>query len=201
MSGRHRSRSEQCGVLAQAEPDASDPLSPSSARPSALWLVGGSVDALGGIVRYLHANGAHTDRSDLAHFWVAVPSVATAGTIFCPSCAQDGVPNSVKAVELASDLRSYGGGGAPSPMEALALGMRALFTILFRESSILSEGRRTRPSCSQPIGAAIAGVSGLWRERSRPQNEPTRRPLTPLLSQVLRLEAARPRGSCSVKRS
>jgi hypothetical protein len=98
--------------------------------------------------------------------------VATPGTIFVLRVRKMVWPNSVKAVELASDLRRTAA-AALVTYGALALGMRALFTILFRESSILSGGLEdTALFAASAIGAAIAGGIGpLARALRRKANQ------------------------------
>jgi len=164
-------RAASSADLAQAEARNARPTIAIVGSALGLWLVGGSVDALGGIVRYLHAMELTLTEATLLIFGVAF-IVATPGTIFVLRVRKMVWPNSVKAVELASDLRRTAA-AALVTYGALALGMRALFTILFRESSILSGGLEdTALFAASAIGAAIAGGIGpLARALRRKANQ------------------------------
>ncbi len=131
-----------------------------------LWIVGGSVDALGGIVRYLHAMELTMTEATLLIFGVAF-IFATPGIMFVLRVRKIVWPNSVKAVELASDLRRTAA-AALVTYGALALGMRALFTILFRDASMLSGALLdTLLFAASAIGAGIGGGIGPFARALR----------------------------------
>jgi hypothetical protein len=128
--------------------------------------VGGSVDALGGIVRYLHAMELTLTEATLLIFGVAF-IVATPGIIFVMRVRKVVWPNSVRAVELASDLRRTAV-AALVTYGALALAMRAIFTILLRDSSMLSGALLDSTLFgASAIGAAIAGGLGPFARALR----------------------------------
>jgi hypothetical protein len=145
--------------LAQAEARRARPTIVVVGSGIGLWLVGGSVDALGGIVRYLHAMELTPTEATLLIFGVAF-IVATPGIIFVMRVRKVVWPNSVRAVELASDLRRTAA-AALVTYGALALAMRAIFTILLRDSSMLSGALLDSTLFgASAIGAAIAGGLG-----------------------------------------
>lgn len=152
--------------LAQAEARRARPTIVVVGSGIGLWLVGGSVDALGGIVRYLHAMELTLTEATLLIFGVAF-IVATPGIIFVLRVRKVVWPNSVKAVELAADLRRTAA-AALVTYGALALAMRAIFTILLRDSSMLSGALLDSTLFgASAIGAAIAGGLGPFARALR----------------------------------
>jgi hypothetical protein len=138
-----------------------------SARPTivlvgaglGLWLVGGAVDALAGVVRYLHAMELTLTESMLLFFGV-VFILATPAIIFVLRVRRSVWPNSVRAVELASDLRRTAA-AALVTYGALALLTRAVFSVLLRDSVSLAGGFiDTGLFAASAIGASIAGGLG-----------------------------------------
>jgi serine/threonine protein kinase len=123
------------------------------------WLVGGAVDALAGIVRYLHAVELTMTEAMLLFFGI-VFIIATPAVMFVLRVRRFVWPNSVRAVELASDLRRTAA-AALVTYGTLALLMRALFTVLLRDSASLAEGLLdTGLFAASAIGALIAGGLG-----------------------------------------
>ncbi len=138
-----------------------------SARPTivivgsglGLWFVGGSVDALAGVVRTLHAVELTVTESMLLFFGILF-IVATPAVVFVLRVRKIVWPNTVKAVELASDLRRTAV-AALVTYGSLALLLRAVFTVLLRDSSTLMEGLLdTTLFAASAIGALIAGGLG-----------------------------------------
>jgi serine/threonine-protein kinase len=145
--------------LAQAEARRARPTIVVVGSGLGLFVVGGAVDALGGIVRYLHAMELTLTEATLLIFGVAF-IVATPGIIFVLRVRKIVWPNSVKAVELASDLRRTTA-AALVTYGALALGIRVIFTILFRDSSMLDGGLLDMVLfAASAVGAGIAGGLG-----------------------------------------
>jgi hypothetical protein len=149
-----------------------------SARPTivvvgtglALWLVGGTVDALGGALRALHAMEL-TGTEALLLFFGIVFIVATPLVMFVLRVRKVVWPNSVKAVELSRDLQrtalaalvTYG---------ALALVLRAIFTVGLRQSASIADGLvDTIQFVVSALGAVLAGGLGpLARSLRRKAN-------------------------------
>jgi serine/threonine protein kinase len=124
-----------------------------------LWLVGGSVDALAGIVRYLHGIELTMTESMLLFFGILF-ILATPTVIAVLRIRRAVWPNSVRAVELASDLRRTAA-AAFVTYGTLALLVRAVFTVLLRDSVSLAEGLLdTGLFAASAIGALIAGGLG-----------------------------------------
>jgi len=149
-----------------------------SARPTivlvgaglGLWLVGGAVDALAGIVRYLHAMELTLTEAMLVFFGILF-ILATPAVMFVLRVRRSVWPNSVKAVELASDLRRTAA-AALVTYGALALFFRAVFTVLLRDSVSLAWGLLdTAMFAASAVGALIAGGLGpLARSLRRKAN-------------------------------
>jgi serine/threonine-protein kinase len=124
-----------------------------------LWFVGGSVDGLAGIVRYLHGVELTVTESMLLFFGILF-IVATPTVMFVLRVKKVVWPNTVKAVELASDLRRTAA-AALVTYGSLALLVRALFTVLLRDSSSVAEGLLdTGLFGASALGAIIAGGLG-----------------------------------------
>jgi serine/threonine-protein kinase len=124
-----------------------------------LWLVGGSVDALGGVVRYLHAMELTATEAMLLFFGILF-IVATPAVMFVMRVRKSVWPNSVRAVELASDLRRTAA-AAFVTYGTLALLMRAVLTVLLRDSISLTEGLLDAGLfAASALGAIIAGGLG-----------------------------------------
>jgi Protein kinase domain len=150
-----------------------------SARPTivvvgsglGLWFVGGSVDALGGVVRYLHAVELTVTEAMLLFFGILF-IVATPAVMFVLRVRKVVWPNTVKAVELASDLRRTAV-AALVTYGTLALLLRAVFTVLLRDSASVAEGLLdTVLFAASAIGALIAGGLGpLARALRRKANK------------------------------
>jgi hypothetical protein len=114
----------------------------------------------------LHAVELTLTEATLLFFGVAF-IVATPAIIFVLRVRKIVWPNSVKAVELASDLRRTAG-AALVTYGALALGMRAILTILLRDSSTLSDGLVDAVLfAASAIGAAIGGGLGPFARALR----------------------------------
>jgi hypothetical protein len=136
----------------------------------ALWFVGGTVDALGGVLRVLHAMEL-TGTEALLLFCGIVLIVATPIVMFVLRVRKVVWPNSVKAVELSRDLQrtalaalvTYG---------ALALVLRAIFTVGIRESATVADGMvDTVLFVVSALGAVLAGGLGpLARSLRRKAN-------------------------------
>jgi serine/threonine-protein kinase len=138
-----------------------------SARPTivlvgaglGLWLVGGAVDALAGVLRYLHAMELTLTEAMLLLFGI-VFILATPAAMFVLRVRRSVWPNSVKAVELASDLRRTAAAALVS-YGALALFVRAVFTVLLRDSVPLAGGLLDAGLfVASAVGASIAGGLG-----------------------------------------
>jgi serine/threonine protein kinase len=124
-----------------------------------LWLVGGSVDALGGVVRYLNGKEL-SDTEALLLFFGIVFIVATPAVMFVLRVRKSVWPNSVRAIELASDLRRTAA-AALVTYGTLALTLRAIFTVLLRDPTSLMEGLLdTGLFAASAMGALIAGGLG-----------------------------------------
>jgi hypothetical protein len=136
-----------------------------------LWLVGGAVDALAGIVRYLHMMELTITESMLLFFGVLF-IMATPAVMFVLRIKKLVWPNSVKAVELASDLRRTAA-AALVTYGTLSLAIRAIFTVLLRDSGSLTEGLLdTLLFAASALGAVIAGGLGpLARSLRRKANQ------------------------------
>jgi hypothetical protein len=149
-----------------------------SARPTivvvgtglGLWFVGGSVDGLAGVVRYLHGAELTVTESMLLFFGILF-IVATPAVMFVLRVRKVVWPNTVKAVELAADLRRTAA-AALVTYGTLALLLRAVFTVLLRDSSTVAEGLLdTVLFAASAIGALIAGGLGpLARSLRRKAN-------------------------------
>jgi serine/threonine protein kinase len=125
-----------------------------------LWLMGGFVDALGGVVRYFHEAELTPTESVMLMIGIAF-IVASPSWVFVQRVRKVVWPNSVKAVELAADLKrtaaaalvTYGVG---------ALAMRVTFTIGLRDSSVVAGGLWDAALFGASVlGAIVAGGVGL----------------------------------------
>jgi serine/threonine protein kinase len=124
-----------------------------------LWLVGGSVDALAGIVRYLHGIELTMTEAMLLFFGILF-IIATPAVILVMRVRRFVWPNSVRAMELASDLRRTAA-AALVTYGTLALLVRALFTVVLRDSASLAEGLLDAGLfAASALGALIAGGLG-----------------------------------------
>jgi serine/threonine-protein kinase len=138
-----------------------------SARPTivvvgaglGLWFVGGSVDALAGVVRYLHGVELTLTESMLLFFGILFIA-ATPAVMFVLRVKKVVWPNTVKSVELAADLRRTAA-AALVTYGSLALLLRAVFTVLLRDSASVAEGLLdTCLFAASAIGAVVAGGLG-----------------------------------------
>jgi serine/threonine-protein kinase len=138
-----------------------------SARPTivvvgsglGLWFVGGSVDALGGLVRYLHAVELTFTEAMLLFFGILFIT-ATPAVMFVLRVRKVVWPNTFKSVELAADLRRTAA-AALVTYGTLALLLRAVFTVFLRDSGSVSGGLLdTGLFAASAAGAVIAGGLG-----------------------------------------
>ena len=159
-------------------PGAAAPGAAKMARPAivalggvvGLWLTGGFVDALAGVVRYFHS-GELTITESVLLILGSVLAAATPAVLFTLHVQKVVWPNSVRAMELASDLRrtataallSYG---------AAAFVMRVVFTVALRDSHQLAGGLYDASLfVVSLLGAGIGGGMGpLARRARRKQN-------------------------------
>jgi serine/threonine-protein kinase len=102
------------------------------------WLMGGIVDALAGVVRIAHA-GELTVTECVLLLVGTLFAASTPTVLYVLHLRRVVWPNSVKAMQLASDLRRTAAAALAS-YGALALFGRALYTVFFRQSPLLSRG-------------------------------------------------------------
>jgi serine/threonine protein kinase len=122
----------------------------------AAWLIGGTVDGLGGLLRYLHAMELTVTEALLLSFGIVL-IVATPLLMFILRVKKMVWPNSVKAVELASDLKRTAV-AALVTYGSLSLALRAIFTVLLRDSASVSAG--LMDTCLFAASAIVAVVTG-----------------------------------------
>jgi serine/threonine protein kinase len=136
----------------------------------ALWLIGGSVDALGGIVRYVR-DGDLTSTESLLLGIGCVFAVATPAYLFIARVRKTVWPNSVHAVELAKALR-YTAATAFATYGLATVMSRAVLTVILRESASLRSGLWDAIFFGVSVlGAALAGgIGSLARARRRKAN-------------------------------
>ncbi len=137
----------------------------------ALWLIGGAVDAFGGVVRYVR-EGDLTSTESVMLVIGCVFAVLTPMVLFIRTVKRTIWPNTVRAVELAGDLKrtataafaTYGG---------VAILSRATFTVILRDSSGLTSGFWDAMLFALSVlGAVIAGgVGPLARSFRRKANQ------------------------------
>ena len=119
----------------------------SSARPTIVmlsggvlaWLIFGLVDALGGVVRGVHQSEVTATEATLLIVGI-VFIVATPAAVFAYRVKQNVWPNSVRAIELAGDLRRTAGAAFVSYGVA-SLTARVLCSVLLRDSASMANGQ------------------------------------------------------------
>jgi serine/threonine protein kinase len=131
-----------------------------------LWLTLGFVDALAGVVRYFHA-GELTITESVLLMLGSVLAAATPTVLFGLHVHKAVWPNSMRALQLAADLRrtataalvTYGGA---------AFVMRVAFTVLLRDSHAVAGGLYDAGLfVLSLLGAAIGGGVGPLARRAR----------------------------------
>ena len=163
--GGHR-RSPASTALASSQARSARPTIVVVGTGLGLWFVGGSVDGLAGIVRYLHGAELTVTESMLLFFGILF-IVATPAVMFVLRVKKVVWPNTVKAVELAADLRRTAA-AALVTYGTLALLIRAVFTVLLRDSSSVAEGLLDSGLfAASAIGALIAGGLGPFARALR----------------------------------
>jgi serine/threonine-protein kinase len=132
----------------------------------AVWLLGGFADAIAGVVRYFHEGELTFTESLLLSIGSAV-AAATPATLYVRHVKRAVWPNSVKALQLAADLRrtvltafaTYG---------ALAIVLRIVLTMIVRSSADLANGLWDAGLfLLSVLGAVIAGGLGPLARASR----------------------------------
>ncbi len=152
--------------------------SPGMSRPTivlgglgvVLWMIVGAVDALGGVVRYLRGDELTSVETILLTVGASLV-VASPAAFFMVHVKRKVWPNSVKAMELARDVRSvflwavvtYG---------LAALGLRAGLTVYARQSVLLGNGFWDFTAFG--VSAALTGfvfligrIARAWRRRRK----------------------------------
>jgi serine/threonine protein kinase len=134
----------------------------------ALWLTGGFVDALAGVVRYFHA-GELTITESVLLILGSVFAAATPMVLFGLHVHKVVWPNSMRALQLAADLRRTAT-AALLTYGAAAFVMRVVFTVLLRDSHALAGGLYDAGLfLLSLVGAGIGGGLGPLARRARRQ--------------------------------
>ena len=133
-----------------------------------IWLTGGFVDALAGVVRYFHA-GELTITESVLLILGSVLAAATPTVLFALHVQKVVWPNSMRALELAADLRRTATAALVS-YGAAAFVMRVVFTVLLRDSHALAGGLYDAALFVLSLfGAALGGGLGPLARRARRQ--------------------------------
>jgi hypothetical protein len=137
----------------------------------AVWLLGGFTDAIAGVVRFFH-EGELTFTESLLLILGCGFAAATPAILYVLHVRKIVWPNSVKALELAADLRRTAL-AAFATYGALAIVSRIVFTLLVRSSASLASGLWDAALfLLSVVGAGIAGGLGpLARAFRRKANE------------------------------
>jgi serine/threonine-protein kinase len=154
--------------------DAHAPAAPRMSRPSIIllgilafvWLVSGFVDGLAGIVRHFHT-GEVTATESILLVLGSVLAATTPAVMFALYVKKSVWRNSVKAMELASDLRravvaAFLGYGVA------AFATRVVYTVFLRDSHALDAGLWDASFfVASAVGAAVGGGAGPIARRIR----------------------------------
>ncbi len=133
-----------------------------------LWLTGGFVDALAGVVRFFHA-GELTITESVLLILGSMLAAATPTVLFALHVHKVVWPNSMRALQLAADLRRTAT-AALVAYGAAAFLMRVLFTVLLRDSHAVAGGLYdTGLFIVSLLGAGIGGGLGPLARRARRQ--------------------------------
>lgn len=137
----------------------------------ALWLLLGSVDALAGVVRFFRDGELTLTESILLAVGSAF-AATTPAVLFILHVRKTVWPNSVKALELATDLKRTAV-AALVTYGAAAVVLRVIYTVVFRNAAELTSGAwDTGLFLASFIGALIAGgVGPIARSFRRKAND------------------------------
>jgi serine/threonine-protein kinase len=136
----------------------------------ALWLIGGFVDALAGVVRAAHGGEVTVTESVLLLVGTLF-AASTPGVLYFLHVRRNVWPNSVRAMQLASDLRRTAAGAFAS-YGALAVGGRLVANVFTRTSPSLASGWWDLALflTSLVVAAVAGGLSVMARRARRNQN-------------------------------
>ncbi|MEO6418706.1 MAG: serine/threonine-protein kinase [Polyangiaceae bacterium] len=136
-----------------------------------LWLLVGFVDALGGVVRFFRDGELTLTESILLTVGSAFAAM-TPAVLFIMHVRKTVWPNSVKALELATDLKRTGV-AALVTYGAAAVALRVVYTVVLRTTAELTSGAwDTGLFLASFIGALIAGgVGPIARSFRRKAND------------------------------
>jgi serine/threonine-protein kinase len=135
-----------------------------------VWLIAGLVDALAGLVRFAHGGEITPTESVLLLVGTAF-AASTPAVLFFLHVKKNIWPNSVRAMQLASDLRRTTA-GAFGAYGGIAIGGRLAATVFVRSSSWLASGwwDVTLFGASLVVALVAGGLSVAARRRRRNQN-------------------------------
>jgi serine/threonine-protein kinase len=155
------------GAAATSEAKLARPTVVGASVALGFWFVGGTVSALGGLVRVLH-NGEMTVTESVLLLVGCLFAAATPIGLYVSHLRKKIWPNSVRAVQLATDLRRFTGAAFLS-YGALTLVGRLTHTIFLRSSSRLASGVWDMAlfGVSVVLALSIGGFAPLVRNSRR----------------------------------